>query len=121
MTELDPVSSDVRQRRSNVVQGVIFIAGSQCSSAFPSTNLHMSNQVVVYVFEGSFGSLSSRGMTTVTRSPSARTATTFVVSLSHVGVLGRVPKNFTTPSRPEATFGLCCTYRAVSHLLASSQ
>ena len=32
------------------------VAGSQCSSALPSTIRHMSNQVVVYVFAASRGS-----------------------------------------------------------------
>ena len=43
------------------------------------------------------------------------------LSASQVAVFGRVPKNFTTPARPEATFGLCWRYSAVSHLSASSQ
>src|SRR5687767_11508231 len=44
-----------------------------------------------------------------------------VLNVSQVGVFGRLPKNFTTASRPETTLGLCWMYRAVSHLSAWSQ
>src|ERR1039457_3138953 len=88
--------------------GGLIMAPSQCSSALPPTNRHMSNHVVVYFFDGSRGSVNSRGVATITRSPSATTATILVFMCSGTGLGLRMDmKNFTTPSRPEATLGLC--------------
>src|SRR5208282_2522294 len=103
--------------------GGLILAPSQCSSALPSLNRHISNHEVVYFFDGSRGSVNSRGVTTITRSPSATTATILVfVRCSGISLgLRKDMKNFTTPSRPEATFGLCWWYAGVSHLSARSQ
>ena len=79
------------------------MAPSQCSSALPSLKRHMSNHDVVYFFEGSRGLVNSRGVTTITKSPSATTATILVfVRCSGTGDGLRIDsKNFTTPARPE--------------------
>src|ERR1017187_8765022 len=89
--------------------GALIVAPSQCSSALPSTKRHISNHAVVYFFDGSRGSGYSRGVTTITRSPSATTAVILVfVRCSGISLgLRNDEKNFTTRSRPEATFGLC--------------
>src|SRR5213079_285466 len=86
-----------------VHHGPVRVAGSQCSSAFPSLNRHISNQVVV-------ASFNSRTYATTTRSPSATTATTFVFIFAGIGTgftLRTSVKYFTTPSRPDAALGLC--------------
>src|SRR5271170_4453073 len=103
--------------------GGLIVAPSQCSSALPPTKRHMSNHEVVYVFDGSRGSLNSRGVTTITRSPSATTATILVfVRCSGISLgLRKELKNFTTPSRPDATLGLCWWYAGVSQFWARSQ
>src|SRR4029453_16222269 len=117
---------DVRMLVCKRIFGIygFFIAESQCSSAFPSLMRHMSNHVVVEVFDGSFGSLFSRGRATLTKSPSAVTETILLLSFCSIG-LGCTfitsVKNFTTPGRPEAAFGLCWMYRPVRYLPARSQ
>jgi len=88
--------------------GGAIMAPSQCSSALPSLKRHMSNHEVVYFAAGSLGEGSSRGVTTITKSPSATTATILVAIFCGTGDGLRMEvKNFTTGSRPEATFGLC--------------
>ena len=67
-------------------RGVGSVAGSQCSSALPFTKRQVSNQVVVYDLVASSAYLNSRTTSTVTKSPSACTATTGLVSFVQVGV-----------------------------------
>jgi MFS family permease len=83
-------------------------AGSQCSAILPSTIRNMSNQVVVYFFDGSDGSGYSRTKAIVTRSPSASIATRGAFTLASIGDgLRTFEKKSINAWRPLGTRGLC--------------